>query len=47
MLGFEFVLRCTGSAETPRMAVPALANSARRRENSIASFVQPGVSALG
>src|SRR6187200_1477273 len=37
----------TGSGETPRMAVPALAKSARKRENSIASFVQPGVSALG
>src|SRR5215813_11378544 len=37
----------TGSAETPRMAVPALVKSARKRENSMASFVQPGVSAFG
>src|SRR6185437_13734742 len=37
----------TGSADTPRMAVLAFAKSARRRENSIASFVQPGVSAFG
>lgn len=47
MFGLEFVLCAHGSAETPRIAVPVLANSERRRENATASLVQPGVSALG
>ena len=35
----------TGSAETPRTAVPALAKALDRLENALDSTVQPGVSA--
>ena len=37
----------TGSAETPRIAVPARAKAGASLEKSLASTVQPGVSALG
>src|ERR1700722_1881656 len=37
----------TGSADTPMAAPPALTKSGLRREKSLASMVQPEVSALG
>jgi hypothetical protein len=37
----------TGSAETPRISAPALLKAPLRREKSIASLVQPEVSARG